>query len=107
MSQISQFQIYKHEAFENVIIEYKVYIELSAVKGDFLLPCHKAETSSEFKQKLLEMIYQCLLEILFIKMRVSRQIKKLKNIRITDYLFILRSRLGCLYFRFNSFLVTA
>lgn len=40
------------------MIEHKVNVEVLVFKSHTFLPCHETETSTKFKQELLEVVYQ-------------------------------------------------
>ena len=107
MCQVAELQVDKHKAFQNVVVEHKVNVEMASVKGDFLLPCNEAETPAEFKQKFLQVVDNSLFQILFLKMRIFGKVEEFQNIGVTDNFFVFRLWLCCLNFRGNSVLFLA
>lgn len=84
MSQVSDFQIYKYEAFQNVIIEDKINVEMPSVEDDMLLAGNKGKASAKLQQELLQVGNQRLFQIAFEKIIVRMEADEFKNIRIAD-----------------------
>ena len=65
MTYLLCFQIDKHKAFENVVIEYEVYIKVSHIGTDMLLTGNKGIPFSQFHNEFLKMGDYCTLQFSF------------------------------------------
>ena len=60
MGKITCLEIYKDKAVHEVIVKNKINIEVSAITCESLLSGYECESSTEFKEEVLEAVYQCL-----------------------------------------------
>ena len=94
MGQLSHFEVNQHKAFQNVVVEHQINVEVLTVQCEPLLPSHKRKASAQFQKELLQVINQCLLQIAFKHMGVWLDLQELHNIGAFDDLLIFRLRLG-------------
>ena len=62
MRQLARFQIEEHKAFQEVVVEDQVHMEVLGAGADALLPRHEGKVLAEFHQKALYVLDQRLLQ---------------------------------------------
>ncbi len=93
MCQFSCFEINKDKAFQKVIVEYEVDVEMVTFQVKMLLARYKGKASSLFQQEFLKFIYELCFQFLFVDCNILLHIEKLQNIRVTDKILRLFGRL--------------
>ena len=86
MCQFAQFQVYQYMAFEYAMIENQVNIEILVVVSHPFLTCHKAETTPQFEQELLQVVNQSLFQDILMQCRIILQIQEFQYKRIPNEL---------------------
>ena len=61
MRQLSHFQINENITFQDTMIEDEIDIEILIVVSHQFLTSNEAESATQFKEKLLKVIDECLL----------------------------------------------
>ena len=65
MGQLSAFEIEDDKAFEQVVLEHQVNVEVTTFGADTLLAGDKGKSLAQFQQKALQLIHQCLFQVAF------------------------------------------
>ena len=87
MGKIARFEVNEDEAFQDIVIEYEVDMEVPPVEVDVLLPCDEGEAAPEFQEEFLQVVDERLLEIGFVETRALFHAQKFKNVGIADNIF--------------------
>ena len=87
MGEIARFEVDEDEAFQNIVIEHEVDMEVPSVEVDVLLPCDKGETAPKLQEKFLQVVDERLLEIGFVETRALLHAQKFENVGIADNIF--------------------
>lgn len=89
MGEIFCFEIDQDETFQNVVVKHEVDVEMAASDVEMFLTGDERKTSAKFKQKLLQMIDERLLNVGFIEMLILGQIEEFQHVGVFDNFFIL------------------
>ena len=63
MGQLAGLEIEEHEAFEEVVVEDQIQVEILRLGADALLPRHEGEAFAQLQEKGLEIADQCVFEL--------------------------------------------
>ena len=84
MAHCVRFQFKNNESFHSEIIEHEVNIEIVNVGSYMLLAFDKSESSAKFKNKLFQIINQCLFQLRLTITCISSETHKLGHCRVLD-----------------------